>query len=247
MTAFTKLTAVEAKLLVRDRMTLVWGVAFPTALLLVVGAFMPGFQEATEDLGGLRPVDVYAPIVLALALIMLAIGALPSHLAAYREQGVLRRLGTTPMPPSRLLVAHLGVQLALGVVAAALAIAAGVVAFGMPLPERLAAFVLAFVLAAASLLALGLLVGALVPDAKVAQVVTTVLWIPLMFLAGLWYPREEFPDALRHVSDLSPAGAGVQALQDAWFGNPTSAYPLLVMLVFTVVAGAVAARTFRWE
>jgi ABC-2 type transport system permease protein len=56
------------------------------------------------------------------------------------------------------------------------------------------------------------------------------------------------PDGLRAVSDLTPSGAGVQAMQDTWLGTaPLGMDSLLVLVVVTAIAGAVAARFFRWE
>ena len=49
------------------------------------------------------------------------------------------------------------------------------------------------------------------------------------------------------MSDLTPLGSAVQAIEDAWFGATPSATNLLVMLAYTVVVGFVAVRVFRWE
>ena len=49
------------------------------------------------------------------------------------------------------------------------------------------------------------------------------------------------------MSDFTPLGAAVQALEDAWFGATPSATHILVMAVYAVVVGAIAVRVFRWE
>jgi ABC-2 type transport system permease protein len=55
------------------------------------------------------------------------------------------------------------------------------------------------------------------------------------------------PDSLRTVSDFSPLGAAVQALDDAWFGVTPSLLHLAVMVAYALVVGIVAIRVFRWE
>jgi ABC-2 type transport system permease protein len=55
------------------------------------------------------------------------------------------------------------------------------------------------------------------------------------------------PDGLRAVSDLTPAGAAVQAMQDAWTGVTPDAGSLLVMAVIALGAGLLAARFLRWD
>ena len=96
MSTLTTLTLTEAKLFRRDGVSLFFGLLFPPLLLLVLGAFFPGFRAANADLGGLRLIDVYLPIVLVLTLATPALSTLPTYIATYRERGVLRRMATTP-------------------------------------------------------------------------------------------------------------------------------------------------------
>ena len=53
------------------------------------------------------------------------------------------------------------------------------------------------------------------------------------------------PEFLIRIGDYTPPG--VQALLDAWTGISPQPAQLAVMALITVVAGAVAARRFRWE
>ena len=92
-----KLIAVETKLFLREPAAVLWGLLFPSLLLGVLGAFFPGFRDPLEDAGGVRLIDLYAPIVLGLCLATLAFATLPAILATYRQFGVLRRMATTPV------------------------------------------------------------------------------------------------------------------------------------------------------
>jgi ABC-2 type transport system permease protein len=119
--------------------------------------------------------------------------------------------------------------------------------FGTALPTQPLGFLVAFVLAAASLYAVGLLVAAVAPTGKAAAGIGTVLWFPIMFFAGLWVPREAMPDTLNRIGDFTPLGAGVQAMQDAWNGSWPDLLHLAVMAAFAIGASLAAARLFRWE
>jgi ABC-2 type transport system permease protein len=244
MTATVRLAAVEWRLLRREPLVLAFGLAFPLLLLVVMGLATDG---ADENLGGLTLIQAYVPILIAFNLAMLGISALPAALANYRERGVLRRMATTPVPPWRMLAAQLAVHcvIATGAVIAVLIVASA--AFDVDLPGSALGFVLAFVLTAAPMLAIGLVIGSIAPTARTASAIGTLTWFPLMFFAGLWIPREAMGDTLRSVSDLTPLGAGVGALQDAMAGTFPDAGHLAVMAAWALVAAALATRLFRWE
>lgn len=247
MRTMTKMIVVESKLVSRDWALLAFGLVFPALLLYLVGAFAPGFQDPEPHLGGLRPVDGFTTVVLVLIFAMIGVTSIPAFLSSYRHQEVLRRLRTTPVGPSRLLGAQLVAHLALGSLATAGAVLVALFVLDVPMDGSWGWSVLALLLSATSLFAFGLVVGAVAPTPSSAPVIGTFSWMGLMFFAGLWYPREEMADGLRRVSDLSPGGAAVDAIQAGWFGGGPAASSLAVLAAYTVLVSAVAALTFRWE
>lgn len=246
-TAVARLTIVESKLFLRDTMSLVMGVVFPGLLLLLLGGVLPGFREATDDLDGLRPIDIYVPIVLAVAIATTSVSVLPTYLATYRERGVLRRLASTPVGPVKLLVAQLVVNAMGTLVAILLAVVVATTAFGVDLPQQAPGFLIALVLGTAAMLAVGLLIAAVAPRAKTATGIGMLVYFPMLFFAGVWTPGPVMPEGLRRISDFTPLGAASNAMQDAWTGTFPSALHLAVMAGYLLVAGALAARLFRWE
>lgn len=247
MAISTNLARVETKLFLRDPIALFFGLLFPGLLLLLLGLFFPGFDEPSADLGGKTYIDIYAPIVLVLGLATLGLVTLPPVLGAYRQFGILRRLRTTPVHPARLLSAQLAVHIGIALAAAVIAIVVAVAVFDVPFPESPVWFVVSYVLAAASIFSLGLLVGAVAPTAATGQAIGMAIYFPMLFFAGVWIPRSIMPDGLRTVSDLTPLGSGVQALEDSWFGTTPGLTNLLVMAIWAIVVGFLAVRIFRWE
>ena len=55
------------------------------------------------------------------------------------------------------------------------------------------------------------------------------------------------PRALLDVSNLTPLGAAVQAIQSSLLNGFPPIEPLLVLLAYTVLFSALAVRFFRWE
>lgn len=239
-----KLIAVEAKLALRDPATWLITVLLPTLILTVIG-LIPGLSAPAEIFGGQRFIDLLAPSLVVITLATLGVNNLPIRLATYREQGVLRRLSTTPVNPLALLVAHLVVTVTMAVAAVVLLIVVGNLAFAIPLPQRPAGFLAAFLLGMASLFALGLLIAAVAPSARVGTALALPLFFLVMFLGGVYVPRVFLPPFLQQIGVYTPPG--VQALLDAWMGVAPQPLPLLVLATVATLAGALAARWFRWE
>jgi ABC-2 type transport system permease protein len=246
MNGLAMLTWNETKLLWRERSSMFFSIAFPTLLVVILGS-IPGFREPAESLGGQRAIDLYVPILIAFAMTMLAFQALPTALAIYREKGILRRMAVTPVGPGRVLQAQMLTTLLMAIAAIGTMVLVGRVAFAVPLPRQPYGFALAIVLGSAALFAIGLTIAALAPSGKAANAVGTLLFFPNMFFAGLWMPRAAMPANLREISDYTPLGAGVQALQDATAGMWPHPLQLAVLAAYILVFGIIASKVFRWE
>jgi ABC-2 type transport system permease protein len=242
--AFGNLVRTETVLLVREVVPLLWGVGFPMALLAVMGSFSHG---PDKSLGGFSLVASYEPILIAFTVATFALQGLPTVLANYRERGILRRLNATPVGAGRLLAAQLTVNLTIALISTAGILIVGDAAFGVPLPGQPAGFAVALLLAGAAMLTLGLFIASLARSGRVAGAVGTMVFLPLMFFAGLWMPQAVMPPALRSVGDHTPLGAAVAAFQDSMTGQWPAASGLAVLAGYAVVFGLLAWRLFRWE
>lgn len=241
-----KMLLMETKLHLREWPFLIFTIALPVGLLVALGLGIPGMTERGES--GERFVDTQMPSMMTvLALMTLACSVVPGVLTTYREQGVLRRLSTTPVHPGKLLATQLVINLAVGTLSTILLIVTGALVFGSSAPRQWAGFVLVFLLGTATLLAMGLVIAAVSPNGKVAPGIGSAVMFPLLFLAGLWVPRDVMPDALRTVSDYSVVGPFAQALKDTWAGHAPQTAHLVVVAVGLVVFSGLAVRLFRWE
>ncbi|GIE89108.1 ABC transporter permease [Actinoplanes regularis] len=246
MTVFAKTTRTELKLQLREPVTAFFTLLFPTILVGILGS-IPDFREPSPELGGARTIDVYVGIAIALSLAMVGLQVMPAVLATYREKGVLRRIATTPVRPLTLLAAQMTASVLIALVSSALCIAVGYFAFDVPLAGNLAGFALAFLLCAAGVFSIGLLIAALVPTGKAGNAVGTLLFFPSMFFAGLWTPREMMPDWAQQVGDYTPLGAGERALHETMTGHWPNWLSAVVLIGYLIIFGLGAARLFRWN
>ncbi len=133
----------------------------------------------------------------------------------------------------------------MAVVSLVVLIVVGNLVLQIPLPKDPIGFAVAFLLGMSALFALGLLVAAVAPTAGIATALFVPLFALVMFLGGVYLPRQMLPEFLIRIGDYTPPG--IQALLDAWSGTSPQPAQLAVMGLITILAGAAAARRFRWE
>jgi ABC-2 type transport system permease protein len=241
---FSELLRVQFRLALREPYQFA-GLGLPIGLLVLfwwIGTVAPGGVANT----GLTVLDLYIPTVLVVAYIVLAMIGLPVTFARDREIGWLRRVSTTPIPPSRLLAAQLVLNFIIAVAATAIVIVAGTALFGAPLRVGIE-FVGIALLSIVEMFSLGLLVAALAPSQIGAQAMAGGLVFPLFFLSGLWVQPVQVGGVLQTIMYYSPAGAAVRALLYTIFNATPPDTTILAMAVYAVIFAFVAVRYFRWE
>jgi len=235
----------EARLLSRNPGVVIWTAVLPVVASIVLGA-IPAIRKPSDDMGGLSFFQVYQPILVFFAITLLAMQALPDVLTRYREMGVLKRLRTTPVSPGLLLFAQLVLILSVAIVCMLLMVVVPPIV-GAPWPQNPVGFVVSYLLGAWAMLGLGMVIASLFHNAKVAAGFGSFLFFVLQFFAGLWVQRPTMPDWMRHVSDITPSGAAVQALTDSATGDWPRVLHLVVMVVWGAVMSRLAVRFFTWE
>ncbi|MEW2293900.1 ABC transporter permease [Streptomyces sp. NPDC006743] len=236
----------EIRLFRREPGAIFWILLFPSLLLAILGS-VPSFREHDSGLGGLRLIDVYVPVAVLLGMILGGLQAMPQVLTGYRERGILRRMSASPVRPVVLLSAHMVLFAGAALVSALLALSVGRLAFGVRLPEQPFGYALALLLAVCAALALGSVVSALSRTTKIAGAIGGAVVFPMMFCAGLWAPVQSMPHVLARIVGCTPFGAAAQALNQAAAGHWPGWAHLGVLVAWTVLLTAGAARWFRWE
>ena len=246
MTGFSRLAFVEAKLFLREKAALIGVFGLPVALVIGFG-LIPGFSDPQKGLSNQIGTEYIASVGVAIVVATMGLTGVPMVIGQYRERGVLRRLGVTPVRPLSLLMADLTVWAAAAILSVALVVAVVRFAFHVPSPAAPGWFILSVVLGIASLFALGMLAAAAAPTARSAAGIGWLLFFPNMFLAGVYIPTEEMSPVMRQIGNFTPLGSALHAVRDSWMGiDPRPEY-LAIMAAWALITGALAARFFRWD
>ncbi len=230
----------EARLMLRNGEQLLIAVVIPVIVLIggVTGADRIGLDLAHD------PIDVFAPGVLALAVMSTAFTSLAIATGFERRYGVIKRLGSSPLPRSGLLAGKVGGLLLVEVIQITVI---SCVALGLgwdPEPGLLGA-TLAVLLGTAAFAALGLfLAGALRAEATLAA--ANLVYLLLLAGGAVVLPISAY-GAFGNIVRWLPSGALGSAMRDALIEGRTAWTDLAVLLLWAVLGTVLTARTFKWE
>lgn len=235
MRAFAKRNMKE---LLRDPLTLFFGLGFPLVLLLLMNLIQRNVPVHIFEL------DTLAPGMAAFGLTFLALFA-GLLLARDRTTSFLSRLAASPMTAADFLLGYLLPMLPMAVGQSVICLAAAV-ALGLPVSWNLLAVVAALIPSALLFIALGLLCGTLFNDKQVGGMCGAVLTNVTAWLAGIWFDLSLVGGPFKTVAYFLPFVHGVEGAKAALAGN-WAALPghLLWVSVWTAVVFSAAAALFR--
>jgi ABC-2 type transport system permease protein len=248
MRALAKLTYLEIKLFLRDPLTAIFSFAFPVFVLLVLGGVFGNTPDPTGKVWeGVGPMDYLVPGFFGLVMASIGFVSLPIHLATYRERGILRRLRASSVSPWALLASQLCVSAMIAIIGGAAILVLGMGFDGAHGPVSPAGVLFAFALGTVAFVAIGIFLGAILPNAQAAQAVGLALFFVSEMTSGVGPPREVLPQTMQNVALALPLTHVVIALQDPWIGRGSNLVELGIVAVIAVVAAGLAFRSFRWE
>jgi ABC-2 type transport system permease protein len=195
-----------------------------------------------------RNLEVVLPGIAAMAVMATTFTALAFNLTFLREQGVLKRIRGTPLPPAAYLfgaalsaLTNTAMQIAIVVVAAR-------IVFGLGWPRdwiELAVFTAAGVVCFASL---GVALSHAIPSFDSAAVYVNVIFLPALIISGVSYVPDA-PVFLRDIAEVLPLKHVIDGLAGAMLtgrGLSANLGGLAVVLLWAAVGVFLAVRGFSW-
>jgi ABC-2 type transport system permease protein len=198
--------------------------------------------------------------MLATGVVLSSFQSLAIAIAVERDDGTLKRLRGTPMPPMAYFLGKIGLVIVTSLVQAAILLAAGRAFFGLTLPSGPQAwgrFGWVFLLGASAGTVLGIAFSAVPRSGKSASAIVSPVVIILQFISGVYFVFSQIPTWMQDIGALFPLKWLAQGMRSVFLpatfasrevgGSWQLPQVALVLAVWTVVGLLLCLRTFRWQ
>ena len=167
----------------------------------------------------------------------------------YRDKKILKHFYCSPCSPLWILGVDTLCSAVMAVLSALLVAGVAVVCFGYRMRGSIPMFLSVWILTLVSMFSIGILIAALCRTVKTMNVVTSLVYFPMLFLSGAMVPYELFPKGLQKVADVMPLTQGIKLMKAASMGVYLSelGYAVILLFVITILSCVISIKTFRWE
>jgi ABC-2 type transport system permease protein len=248
-------TGIEVKEFFRERDSVIFTFAFPVILLFIFGSVF------SDDIApGVSFTQYFAAGMVASGVMLSSFQSLAIGIAIERDNGTLKRLRGTPMPPSAYFLGKVGLVLVTSLIQMAVLLTVGAVAFGLELPTDPALwlrFAWVVVLGTTAGTTLGIVYSSVPRSANSASAVVSPVVIVLQFISGVFFVYSDLPGWMQSIGALFPLKWLAQGMRSVFLPESFAAneaagswqLPLtaLILALWTVVGLVLALRTFRWQ
>jgi ABC-2 type transport system permease protein len=229
----------ERKLFWRNPSAAFFNFLLPLLLLVLIAT---AFASEDDEL------EILIPGVAGMGVLATTFTALAFNLTLLRDEGVLKRVRGTPMPAGAYLAGFIGSAALNAVVQVALVVAIGNLAYGVEWPREPLLLVLFTALGVVCFAALGVAFSHAIPSEDAAPAYTNAVFLPLIFISGVFYSADDLPRALAVIAESLPLKHLIDGLSEAIVGGAGDAATAAAVVGAWALAGLfLAVRFFRWE
>lgn len=225
------------KEIIRDPLTVAFGLGFPLVVLLLLTAIQANVPVALFELDKLTPgICVFGLSFVSLFSAML--------ISKDRETSLQRRLFTTPLTAADFLLGYSLPMLPISVLQSVICYIAALILGLKPTVGIL--WALLFLLPAALLyIAIGLLCGSLLTDKQVGGICGALLTNLTAWLSGVWFDVSLMGKVFKKIADALPFIHAVELERAALAGGISAAvHELPIVLGYAVILSAVGIAVF---
>ena len=231
----------ERKLFWRNPSAAFFSFVLPLTLLLLVASVFANEQDELE---------VLIPGIAGMSVMATTFNAMAFNLTFLREQGILKRLRGTPIPAASYFAGFLGNAVANAFVQVGLVVVIGQLVYDVSWPRDWAALIAFTAVGVVTFGALGIALSHVIPNFDSAAAYVNAVFLPAIFISGVFYSSESLPPVLDAVANALPLKHVIDGFAGAIVsgqGVVDNAGALAIVAGWGAVGLVLAVRGFRWE
>jgi ABC-2 type transport system permease protein len=251
-------TVLELKMYFREKEAVFFSFAFPI-LMLAMFATIFGDSFGNEEQSGVNAARFFLPGMVAAGVLLTSFQSMALSVAVERDDGTLKRLRSTPMPPVAYFLGKIGLVASTSLAQFVLLITIARVGFGVQLPTSAGhwvTFAWVFLLGVASGTVLGIAYSSIASSSRSVGAVVIAPVLVLQFISGVYFAFTDLPEWLKQVASVFPLKWIAQGMRSVFFPDDWQGQEMagvwehgrtaLVLAAWLVAGLLVCARTFRW-
>ena len=247
MRSFGTLFKNELKLNIRNMNMVIFAIIMPLVVLIILG-FIYGTKPATDGAAYTFMEQSFG----ALCTISICAGGLmglPLVISEYRERKILKRFQVTPVSPLKLLIVEFTIYVVYCLVSMLTLIPTALLIWNVKINGSWLAFLGSWLLTMVSTLSIGMMVGGIAKNSKIASVIACILYFPMLIFSGATLPFEVMPITMQKIVNVFPMTQGIQLMKSTFLGLPieNALFPIIVMIAVTAICTGISIKFFKWE
>jgi ABC-2 type transport system permease protein len=231
----------ERKMFWRNPTAAFFSFVLPLLFLFLFGAIFSSDQEN---------LDVIVPGIAGMSILATTFSALAMNMTFLREEGVLKRIHGTPLPPGSYLIGVIANAVSNAAIQLVIVVLAGRLFFGIGWPKDWPELIVFGVVGVGTLAALGVAWSHVIPNFDAAPAYTNIVFLPVIFISGVFYDVDTAPQFLRDVGEVLPLTHVINGLSAALVKGDTladTAGDLAVVVLWGLIGAFFAVRGFSWQ
>ena len=242
---FFNMYKVEQRLFFRSPDVIIFNLAMPSITFLIISLIAGNKAAGNQGLTFLQ--SSYAALS-TVGICCSAFMSIPITIVDYRSQGVLKRMYCSPCSPARLLVCDTIASGIMAIISTLILTLIAIIFFGYTMTGNVMIYLGLWFLTMISMFSIGLTVASLCRTTKSMNIVTSLLYFPMLLFSGATIPAEIFPKGLRFFADILPLGVGINLLKSASIGQYEKIIlPIIILSAITAICTFIAVKFFKWE
>lgn len=247
MKSFNTMLKTELKLSLRGMDMVIFSICMPIVVLVAIGVIYgnkPAFEGANytfleQSFGAITSIAICAGGVMGLPLVV----------SDYRSKHILKRFKVTPVDPIVILLVQVTIYALYSLVSMISLFLVAKLFFKFNMQGNILNFILGWLLVMISMFSIGIMVGGISKDSKIAGVIASVLYFPMLIFSGATIPYEVMPNIMKSIVDVFPLTQGIKILKSAILGQSVEniIIPIVIMLIITAICSIVVIKCFKWE